>query len=374
MKLADARDGLLVYIGDLRVGKLAQMANGLVAFQYDEEWRKTDFSLNPYSLPLSDEVFVPDADPFGGLFGVFHDSLPDGWGALLLDRMLHREGINPVTVTPFMRLAIVGSSGKGTLRYEPEVDFPREYNGKNLDQLAQWCNDILEDRSTDKLDEAFAAGGLSGGARPKAYVEDDEGSWLVKFPSSLDPAGIGRIEYDYALCARTCGIRMPSVRLMPSKLCEGYFATKRFDRKPDGTRRHMVSASGVVEISHRIPLLDYENLFQISYFLTGGRGEAEQLFRLMCFNVFTHNHDNHSNNFSWVFDQGRWELSPAYDLTFSQGLGGKHATTVLGNGKPGMNDVVDLACKVGLSVRKARAIAREIQAACQDLLNLHGLA
>lgn len=371
MRLESANDGLSVYLGSRLVGRLAQAAGGLVAFQYDRTWQERGFSINPYSLPLTDEVFIPDYDPYQGLFGVFNDSLPDGWGALLLDRMLRRQGIAPASVTPLMRLAIVGASGRGALRYEPEADFPRDAMENDLDQLSVWCQDILEDRPVDDLDAAFAAGGSSGGARPKAYVQDDEGSWLVKFPSGMDPEGIGRLEYDYALCAKACGIDMPDVRLMPSKLCEGYFATRRFDRREDGTRIHMLSASGIVEVSHRVPALDYESLFQISYFLKGGRDDAEQLFRLMCFNVFAHNQDDHSNNFSWLCEDGVWSLSPAYDLTFSQGLGGEHATSVLGNGRPNMDDVLALAKKVGLPGRWARSTAQDIQTACHDLLKEH---
>lgn len=372
MRLENADDGLSVFLGDRFVGRLAQTVGGLVAFQYDAGWMETGYSINPYSLPLTDEVFVPGFNPFDGLFGVFHDSLPDGWGALLLDRMLRREGINPQTVTPIMRLAIVGSGGRGALRYEPEAVFPRGSVDCDLDRLSVRCQDILENRPVEDLDAAYALGGSSGGARPKAYIKDGSGNWLVKFPSSLDPEGIGRMEYDYALCAEACGINIPDVRLIPSKLCEGFFATHRFDLLDDGSRVHMVSAGGIVEVSHRIPALDYESLFQISFFLTGSSDEADQLFRRMCFNVFAHNQDDHSNNFSWLCEDGRWRLSPAYDLTFSQGPGGEHATSVLGNGRPGMDDVLTLAKKVGLPAKRARAIARDIQAACQELLgSLH---
>ena len=372
MRLESVDEGLHVFLGERLVGRLAQTPGGLVAFQYDAAWLETGFSLNPYSLPLTDEVFVPDYEPFDGLFGVFHDSLPDGWGALLLDRMLRKEGINPLDVTPLMRLAIVGSSGRGALRYEPEADFPREDVGFDLDRLCSWCQDILEDRPVQDLDAAFAAGGSSGGARPKAYIKDETGNWLVKFPSSLDPEGIGRIEYAYAQCARECGISLPDVRLMPSKRCEGYFATRRFDLMDDGARVHMVSAGGIVEVSHRMPVLDYENLFQISFFLTGAADETEQLFRRMCFNVFAHNQDDHSNNFSWLCENGIWRLSPAYDLTYAQGPGGEHATCVLGNGRPGMEDVLELAKKVGLPVKQARTAAQDIQEACRRLLGAIG--
>ncbi|MBO7674870.1 MAG: HipA N-terminal domain-containing protein [Atopobiaceae bacterium] len=121
MRLADTRSGLTVLMESRRVGTLARTREGLVAFQYDEEWLAEGFSINPYSLPLSREVFIPEWQPFDGLFGAFHDSLPDGWGALLLDRMLRREGITPSEVDQLGRLAIVGTSGRGALTYHPLV-------------------------------------------------------------------------------------------------------------------------------------------------------------------------------------------------------------------------------------------------------------
>lgn len=367
-------DGVLhVLLGERAVGRLAQTREGLVAFQYESSWLEEGFSINPYSLPLEDMLFVPNWDPFGGLFGAFHDSLPDGWGALLLDRVLRSQGTDPSSVGLLERLAIVGASGRGALSYEPSEDFVRETIPNDLDTLAAICADILADRAVEDLDAAYAAGGSSGGARPKAYVEVDGQAWLVKFPSRFDPKEAGALEFDYMNAAAECGIDVPEYQLFPSKLCSGYFGTKRFDIK-DEKRIHMLSASGLLEVSHRLPSLDYENLFQLSFFLTGSSTEAEQLFRRMCFNVFAHNHDDHSNNFSWLCEEGRWHLSPAYDLTYSETAYHQHSTSVLGVGKPGMDDVLALAKEIGLSAHTARSIASEIYERCHDLLTEHGLA
>ncbi len=370
MRLADVSQGLEVFLGMRKVGTLAKSKEGLVAFQYDSDWLIDGYSINPYSLPLTSELFVPKWQPFDGLFGAFHDSLPDGWGALLLDRMLRREGLDPSDVGPLDKLAIVGSSGRGALEYRPQSKFSLASTPSSLDDLALWCREILADRPIDDLDAVFAAGGSSGGARPKAYVNDEQGSWIVKFPSSLDPEHIGTIEYEYALAAKACDIDIPEVRLFPSALCEGYFGTKRFDILPSGEKQHMLSASAIVEVSHRMPSLDYESLFQISAFLGTGPQDAKRLFRLMCFNVFAHNRDDHSNNFSWLCDSsGSWSLSPAYDLTYSNGIGGKHATSVLGRGLPEESDLLALAKEVGLSTSWSRRTIREIREVCEDLLS-----
>ena len=136
-------ESLAVLIDDVRVGTLAETPDGLVAFQYDSGWLRGGYSINPYSLPLSDELFVPKWHPFDGLFGAFNDSLPDGWGALLLDRMLAEAGIDPALVGPLERLSIVGSNGRGALRYEPEAGFPLKLQSSDLDELARLCSDIL---------------------------------------------------------------------------------------------------------------------------------------------------------------------------------------------------------------------------------------
>ncbi len=110
------------------VGRLAETPDKRIAFQYSDEWQKDGFSISPFSLPLSNDVFVPNErsiERFGGLFGVFADSLPDSWGQLLLDRHLASLGINRSDITTLDRLAYIGRSGMGALEYLPskEEDF-----------------------------------------------------------------------------------------------------------------------------------------------------------------------------------------------------------------------------------------------------------
>ena len=154
---------------------------------------------------------------------------------------------------------------------------------------------------------------------------------------------------------------MPETRLLPSKINEGYFAVQRFDRQ-DGKKIHMVSVSGLLETSHRIPNLDYHILMRLTLKLTEDYHEIEKLYRQMCFNVFAHNRDDHSKNFSFLYTDGRWSLSPAYDLTYSNSIGGEHATMVNGNGRcPGMEDLLAVAEQIKWDKKKAINIARDIQ-------------
>lgn len=364
------RDGkmLTVMMGDRKVGTLAKTPDHLAAFEYDADWLRDGFSISPISLPLQKGVFVPKGyDPFEGLFGVFADSLPDGWGRLLVDRMLRREGINPVTVDALSRLAIVGSSGMGALTYHPENELAFEVREQSLDDLARGCEAVFRADESVNLDELFKMGGSSGGARPKVNYKIDGEEWIVKFASLYDKRDIGLQEYEYSLCAKECGIKMEKTRLMPSQICPGYFATRRFDRS-GGKRIHMISVSALLETSHRIPNLDYHVLMQLALNLTKDYGQVEQLYRLMCFNVFAHNRDDHSKNFTFLYneDKGKWNLAPAYDLTYSNSVGGEHATLVAGNGSnPGRKELLEVAEVIRFDLRKAEDIAEEVEETVQ---------
>lgn len=360
---------LQVFYNEKKVGTLALMKNNIVAFEYDSNWITNGFSISPFSLPLKKQVFIPRIDPFDGLYGVFSDSLPDGWGRLLVDRMLNSQNINPREISQIDRLAIVGETGMGALSYKPEYNLleDKDYQ-EDYDNLALSCKKILNTEYSADLDKLFKLGGSSGGARPKILTKIDNEDWIIKFPTSLDDSNIGKLEYLYSICAKKCKIDIPETKLFPSKISSGYFGIKRFDRKKLSTgairKLHMISVSGLLETSHRIPNLDYNDLMQLTLNLTKSFEEVEKLFRLMCFNVFSHNRDDHSKNFSFIYneDLNKWELSPAYDLTYSYSINGEHATTINGNGvNPGLNDILKVAEKIGLDKKKAEKIAIEIR-------------
>lgn len=359
-----------VFMENRKVGTLALTPQRTVAFAYDDAWLADGFSINPFSLPLQKKVFIPKYDPFDGLFGAFADSLPDGWGRLLVDRLLLQKGMNPKTVDSLNRLAIVGNSGMGALSYHPSHELTTAQAKKDYDSIAAECMKMLKTDYSDDLDTLFLLGGSSGGARPKIFTVIDGEEWIIKFPSAYDSPDIGLEEYCYCECARHCGIEVSGTKLFPSAKCSGYFGTKRFDIK-DGRRIHMLSVSALLETSHRIPNLDYHILMKLTMQLTNDYADIEQLFRLMCFNVFSHNRDDHSKNFSFLYDSSKdkWSLSPAYDLTYSSSIGGEHATCINGNGaNPGMKDIMAVADKIKLNHAKAKEIAESIENTVQEEL------
>lgn len=364
----------VLYDGRL-VGTLAMTANHKAAFQYSEEWLEHGFSISPFSLPLKNQVFVPNKDYFDGLFGVFTDSLPDNWGSLLLNRLLRANGQNPDKLTVLDRLAIVGTSGMGALTYYPEKEIQEKQGHSNLDELAEQCQKLLNTEYSDKLDELYRLGGTSGGARPKIMTTIDGEEWIIKFPAHVDGRNAGKMEYDYSCCAKQCGITMSETRLFPSDKCEGYFGTKRFDRVIDnGTQKriHMLTAAALLELDFEQPSLDYHSLMKLTKILTRDYLEdVNNMFRRMCFNVFAHNRDDHSKNFTYLYHEAenRWRLSPAYDLTYSNTYYGEHTTTVDGNGRnPGEKEILAVGVAAGMDRTECKRIMNQIKDCVNQML------
>ncbi|MBR5620340.1 MAG: HipA domain-containing protein, partial [Clostridia bacterium] len=128
----------------------------------------------------------------------------------------------------------------------------------------------------------------------------------------------------------------------------------------------------LLEVSHRVPALDYSSLMSLTWQLTKQADDLKKLFTLMCFNVFAHNRDDHSNNFSFLCDNGNWRLAPAYDLTYSNSIGGEHATTVAGEGrKPDITDILKVAKKAGMKESHARQIAERVQETVSSRLSAY---
>lgn len=368
-------DTLNVFYDNRHVGTLALTSSHKVAFQYSEEWLRNGFSISPFSLPLEKKVFVPSESCFDGLFGVFADSLPDNWGRLLLSRLLKKRNISMDSISVLDRLAIVGSSGMGALEYRPEMSIAPKTDEDDLDELAEQCRRILNTEYSDKLDELFYLGGSSGGARPKVLTEIDGTDWIIKFPAHVDSKDAGKMEYDYSVCAKACGILMPETKLFLSKNCKGYFGVTRFDRTDeDGKKkkRQMLTAAALLELDYTQPSLDYNSLMKLTKILTGNNtSDMEGMFRIMCFNVFAHNRDDHSKNFSFLYDEdeNQWHLSPAYDLTYSSTYYGEHTTTVDGNGKdPGEKELLSVGRKAGMKESDCMKIIHRIRDCVNEML------
>ena len=361
---------------EIEVGELVS-DDKLIYFKYNQAFLKRGLEISPIKLKLNTDINKANELPFEGLFGVFADSLPDGWGKLLLDRALAARGVSIADLSPLDRLAYIGSQGMGALMYRPEIAIDNADQFKiELDEITKATKQIIAGTPTDVLDEIFKLGGSSGGARPKILVGYNPSTqhligaekelpphyehWLIKFPASSDSKDIANIEYAYYKMAIDAGIEMSECRLFESKSGNTYFGTKRFDRQGNN-RLHLHSAAGIMHDNFRLSTLDYGHLMDCAFQLERDVKAYEKVLRLAAFNVFAHNRDDHSKNFSFLMDAtGKWRLAPAYDLTFSYSGHGMHNTMVAGeSAKPTRVHLMKLATY--FNVKNVSIIIEEVQ-------------
>ena len=132
-------------------------SGGVCVFEYHREWLASGFSISPTELPLQSGLFLGRKDFFDGSFAVFEDSLPDGYGLFLLDRMLRKEGLSLRGLTPLQRLSIIGNSGMGALSYMPVMPgFDHQSETENeleLDILQEEALKLLRGQAEDRIQD-----------------------------------------------------------------------------------------------------------------------------------------------------------------------------------------------------------------------------
>ncbi|MHA8051490.1 type II toxin-antitoxin system HipA family toxin [Aquirufa sp. ROCK-SH2] len=355
-----------------------------VYFKYLDQFLDEKLNISPFKLQLNNSIQSCETTIFDGLHGVFGDSLPDGWGRLLVDRKLQKSRVNPYDVNPLNRLAIVGKNGPGALIYQPIIENeivlnPNQISG--LDEISDEIQYLLKDESTRILDQLFILGGSSGGARPKVnlfynpksdkFSFSDSGisqtnfeHWIVKFPSSFDPKDIANIEYAYYLMAIDAGLKMNDSKLFQTPAGNYYFGTKRFDRNKN-ERHHLHSAAGILHDNFRLSNIDYGHLMDCAFKLESNVSAYENILKLAAFNVFSHNRDDHSKNVSFLMNaEGNWTLAPTYDLTFSTSSHGYHSTSIAGEAQnPEKSHLLKLAQTFG--IKHANHLLDQVQSSIQ---------
>lgn len=373
------------------VGILAQNRQG-VFFQYFDEYISKFGNLSPFTLQANGQLQRAPKEPHLGIHGVFADSLPDGWGLLLQDRIYRQQGVLPAQVTAMDRLAFVGHQGMGALSFTPVSTFSvDQYQNIDIATLGLEAQTLFDQSLSEELDgktqhvlETLVATGSSGGARPKAqvympagdaqqcrtYAKPADEAWLVKFTSKNLALGHeeGLCEAVYLQMAEQAKCQPPVWQLIdapPSSGAKAWLALKRFDYLPKeqglrtdkadsehhAGRLHMHSACGLLDADFRTPSLDYSDLIKASRQLCKSPAAGQLQFRRAIFNLFAANQDDHSKNWGFLqADDGSWQLAPFYDVTFSPHPFNEHATAFAGHGKaPPLKIMQKLAASAGFA-------------------------
>jgi serine/threonine-protein kinase HipA len=351
------------------LGTLADTGSQIL-FEYSPQAIQQGLELAPLHAQLAHVGAITGEAFFMGLPGLIADALPDGWGLMLMDRAFRKVGRQPASVSPLDRLAFIGDRAMGALVFEPADNIASEQNELNLAQLARDAAMVFDNEDADEaLQHLLLLGGSPQGARPKVLVnfnsvngriscgsEQVEGEpWLIKFPAGNEHRDACAIEALYARLAAHCGLEMPESRFFDLDGKYSAFGVRRFDRE-GGMRIPLQSLSAALNVDYRLPSLDYEMLLRLTRRLTGDEREVVKAFERCVFNVLTHNRDDHSRNFAFRLDrQRRWQLAPAFDLTFNEGPRGEHFTTIAGEGHaPARGHLLELARRCGLSARQSQ--------------------
>lgn len=346
----------------VEVGMLVEQ-DQQIYFRFEPSILDSNLDISPFKLKKTAEIIPAPKELFEGLFGVFNDSIPDGWGRLLLDRKLIEGGRNPKEIGVLDRLSMLGKSAQGALIYEPESEDGKAKDKLiNLDLIAQDSEELLKTGNSSFLDQLYHLGGNSVGARPKILVnynpklnqfltqsKEEFEPWLVKFPALNDLKDVARIEFAYYKMAIACGIEMSESKLFFSEKGKVFFGTKRFDRD-NNKRLHLHSACGLLHDDFRYSTMDYGHVMDAANRLENDLSACEKVFRLATFNVYASNMDDHSKNVAFLMNEsGNWRLAPAFDLTFSPSPGGYHSLSVANTYREiGKVDLLKLAKYFGI--------------------------
>lgn len=332
------------------VGNLVLDSDSKIYFKYDDDFLEKGLNISPIVLDYNGKISKPNSHIFESLYGVFADSLPDGWGRLLMDRYFQSHQKQLSDITPLDRLSLIGRYGMGALEYFPESFEQADTSDiVDLDFLLAETQSVLNDVSSeDSIDYLYQMGGSSAGARPKVLIdfnfdnqiitngiEGNIGSvpCILKFPASNDLPDIANMEYAYYLMAIEAGIEMSRSALLSSSKGRQFFITQRFDKNDSG-KLHMHSAAGLLHDNFRYSTMDYGHLMDAAFRLEKSVSAYEKILRIAYFNLVTNNRDDHSKNFSFLMDRfGNWRVAPAYDLTYSTSSHGYHSTSYDGESK-----------------------------------------
>lgn len=353
------------FIFDKKIGTIL-LKDGVVYFEYDKEFKSSNLEISPLKLPLSlNGVYTNNDDRyFEGLSGVFHDTLPDKFGTKVIERYFESKNIPPHELTIIQKLMFVGDKSIGAITYKPIIHKANESKINELIELQNFYENAKKITSGDAIEVVdemlnfMDSAASAGGARAKAIIgynpntkemisgvkrdlKENFEHYLIKFDMARGDGSSSdytKLEYLYMSMASEVGIDVPKIELLSHGNLDHYLI-KRFDRI-NGEALHLHSVAGLTHTNFNIPMhYSYDELLRLTRYLTGSQQAVNEQFKRMIFNIVGRNQDDHTKNFAFTMDKnGTWNLSPAYDITYSNGVGYTKNHQLALNGK--INDFV----------------------------------
>jgi len=341
------------YIYGDKIGTLVEH-EGSIYFEYDNRFLAQGVEISPIKLPLFKGVKTNQEHKslYQGMAGVFFDSLPDKHGMAFIDRYFERQGLKTHEITLLHKLAFIGDRGMGAIEYRPKEHDETILKAEviNAKDAYEEMKNSIEDKHSSIEDLMNILDSVSpvGGGRPKMLVQYnrkekkinskklEQGSKraIIKFDEvyeGVGSIGLTKLEYIMMSMAKEAGVNTAHFELIEENNAH-HLLVERFDRGKNDEKIHMCTASGLMHIDISIAqVTTYEHLMLLTKNITKNQKDVEEMFRRMVFNILSFNFDDHTKNFAFLMDRdGRWRLSPAYDITYSKGLAKRHITTIGG--------------------------------------------
>ena len=367
------------------------LQSGIVYFEYDKAFKASGLEISPLKLPLSlNGVYTNNDDRyFEGLAGVFHDTLPDKFGTKVIERYYESKNIPPHELTVMQKLMFVGDKSIGAITYKPVVHTIDEKKINEFIELQNFYENakkIISGNAIEVVDEMLNfmdSAASAGGARAKAIIgynsktkeiisgvkralKEDFEHYLIKFDIARDDGSSSdytKLEYLYMSMAKEVGIDVPKIELL-SHGNLAHYLIKRFDRV-HGKVLHLHSVAGLTHTNFNTPMhYSYDELLRLTRYLTGSQQAVNEQFKRMVFNIVGRNQDDHAKNFAFTMDEnGIWNVSPAYDITYSKGTGYTKNHQLSLNGKTNnftLDDILQLAKKHSIKENFAKEYVEEV--------------
>ena len=378
------------FIFDKKIGNLL-LKDGIIYFEYDKNFKASGLEISPLKLPLSQSGVYTNNDEryFEGLAGVFHDTLPDKFGTKVIERYFESKNIPPHQLNVIQKLMFVGDKSIGAITYKPIIHKVEEEKIGELIELQNFYENakkIISGDAIEVVDEMLNfmdSAASAGGARAKAIIGYNEDTkeiisgvkrnlkenfehYLIKFDIANDDGSSSdytKLEYLYMSMAKEVGIDVPKIELL-SHGNLAHYLIKRFDRI-NGEALHLHSVAGLTHTNFNIPMhYSYDELLRLTRYLTGSQKAVNEQFQRMIFNLVGRNQDDHAKNFAFTMDtNGIWNLSPAYDITYSNGIGYTKNHQLSLNGKTNdftVKDILELSKKHSIKESVAREYLEQI--------------
>lgn len=307
----------------VRCGRFS-LASGVGTFHYDDEYLARDdaLPLDEFSLRFTRAKRGLRETRQGGLFGVFRDASPEGFGLAML------EQLRGTTLTdPLQRLELSEGDSVGAVEVCDDIAAKLSFQAPASEHLLEVLSKLPPERaSSHAAREVKGMKGTSlGGERPKLTVLHKSQYWIAKLQDRGDPPHAPLREFVVMRLARRCGINAAEVEFASVGDRE-VLLVKRFDRHVDAQGRVY---RGLYASAHTVLRLDTQtrgerqrSYVALAYEMERWCGRAgvdtgelkRELWRRMAFNAICGNGDDHPRNLGLLHRDGRWGLADAFDI------------------------------------------------------------